>query len=95
LVEKIEHSRRYRLTKPGYRVSCLTVPKPFGMPYAPLTAAVIAVVAADRALADSELTRLDASTVPSLTRSIHSLTRSVSRRRRNAGRITSLLNMAA
>jgi hypothetical protein len=58
LVEKIEHSRRYRLTRPGYRV-CLIFLKLFGKLHAPLTAALIEPVAADEGLPDSKLTRLD------------------------------------
>ena len=58
LVERIEHSRRYRLTKDGYRV-CLVFLKLFGKLYAPLTAALLEPVAADHAVCNDKLTRLD------------------------------------
>jgi hypothetical protein len=58
LVDKIEHSRRYRLRPEGYRV-CVLFLKLFERVYAPLTAGLLRPVAADAALPEDKRHRLD------------------------------------
>jgi hypothetical protein len=58
LVEKVEHSRRYRLLPEGYRI-CVLFLKLFERVYAPLTAGLLRPVAADAALAEEKRHRLD------------------------------------
>ena len=58
LVEKVEHSRRYRLLPQGYRV-CVLFLKLFERVYAPLTAGLLRPVAADAALAEEKRHQLD------------------------------------
>ena len=53
LVERVPHSRRYRLLPQGYTI-CLVFLKLFERVYAPLTAGLLAPVAADARLADGE-----------------------------------------
>jgi len=68
LVEKIPHSRRYRLLPNGYSI-CLVFLKLFERIYAPLTAAILRPFSADTKLHDdrrSQLDRLYASVVSSL-----------------------------
>jgi hypothetical protein len=68
LVEKIPHSRRYRLLPKGYSI-CLVFLKLFERIYAPLTAAILRPFRADTKLHDdrrSQLDRLYASVVSSL-----------------------------
>jgi hypothetical protein len=58
LVEKLEHSRRYRLLPQGYRL-CVLFLKLFERVYAPLTAGLLRPVAADAALAEEKRHQLD------------------------------------
>src|SRR5215207_5833236 len=58
LVEKVEHSRRYRLLPQGYRI-CVLFLKLFERVYAPLTAGLLQPVAADAALAEEKRQQLD------------------------------------
>lgn len=58
LVERVEHSRRYRLLPNGYRV-CVLFLKLFERVYAPLTAGLLAPVAADAQLAEAKRHQLD------------------------------------
>ena len=58
LVEKIDHSRRYRLLPRGYRI-CVLFLKLFERVYAPLTAGLLRPVASDAALAEEKRHRLD------------------------------------
>jgi len=58
LVEKVPHSRRYRLLPQGYTI-CLVFLKLFERVYAPLTAGLLAPVAADARLAEEKHHRLD------------------------------------
>ena len=58
LVEKVEHSRRYRLLPQGYRI-CVLLLKLFERVYAPLTAGLLRPVAADAALAEEKRHQLD------------------------------------
>jgi hypothetical protein len=58
LVEKVEHSRRYRLLPQGYRI-CVLFLKLFERVYAPLTAGLLRPVAADAALAEEKRHQLD------------------------------------
>jgi hypothetical protein len=58
LVEKVEHTRRYRLLPQGYRI-CVLFLKLFERVYAPLTAGLLRPVAADAALAEEKRQQLD------------------------------------
>src|SRR5688572_30086454 len=58
LVEKVAHSRRYRLLPQGYRI-CVLFLKLFERVYAPLTAGLLQPVAADAALAEEKRHQLD------------------------------------
>ena len=58
LVEKIPHSRRYRVLPAGYRL-CVVYLKLFKKIYAPLTAAILAPFPADMTLAADRISRLD------------------------------------
>ena len=58
LVEKIPHSRRYRLVGKGYSI-CLVFLKLFEKIYAPLTAGLLAPFRRDRALSDERRCTLD------------------------------------
>lgn len=58
LVEKIEHSHRYRLLPQGYRI-CVLFLKLFERVYAPLTAGLLRPVSADTGLPDEKRHRLD------------------------------------
>jgi hypothetical protein len=58
LVDKVPHSRRYRLRAEGYRI-CVLFLKLFERVYAPLIAGLLGPVAADAALADAKRHRLD------------------------------------
>jgi hypothetical protein len=58
LVEKVEHSRRYRLVPRGYTI-CVVFLKLFERIYAPLTAGLLRPVPADARLADQKRHRLD------------------------------------
>lgn len=58
LVERLEHSRRYRLRPEGYRV-CVLFLKLFERVYAPLTAGLLRPIAADAALSDAKRHQLD------------------------------------
>jgi hypothetical protein len=58
LVEKVQHSRRYRLRPEGYRI-CLLFLKLFERVYAPLTAGLLRPVTGDAALAEEKRHRLD------------------------------------
>jgi hypothetical protein len=58
LVEKVEHTRRYRLLPQGYRISVLLL-KLFERVYAPLTAGLLRPVPADAALAEHKRHQLD------------------------------------
>jgi len=58
LVERVPHSRRYRLLAQGYTI-CLVFLKLFERVYAPLTAGLLNPVAADARLADDKRHRLD------------------------------------
>jgi hypothetical protein len=58
LVERLPHSRRYRLLPQGYTI-CLVFLKLFERVYAPLTAGLLAPVTADARLAEEKRHRLD------------------------------------
>jgi hypothetical protein len=58
LVEKVPHSRRYRLRPQGYTI-CIVFLKLFERVYAPLTAGLLHPVAADARLADDKRHHLD------------------------------------
>ncbi len=58
LVEKIPHSRRYRLLPNGYRI-CLVFLKLFERIYAPLTAGLLRPFPADNKLQKQRLSQLD------------------------------------
>jgi hypothetical protein len=58
LVEKIPHSRRYRLLPQGYRI-CLVFLKLFERIYAPLTAGLLQPFPADNKLQQLRLSQLD------------------------------------
>ncbi|MGH9201662.1 MAG: hypothetical protein ACRD2A_10560, partial [Vicinamibacterales bacterium] len=58
LVEKVPHSRRYRLLPKGYRI-CVIFLKLFERVYAPLTAGLLHPVAADARLAEDKREQLD------------------------------------
>jgi hypothetical protein len=58
LVDKVEHSRRYRLRPQGYRI-CVVFLKLFERVYAPLTAGLLRPVAADASLPEEKVHRLD------------------------------------
>jgi hypothetical protein len=57
-VEKLPHSRRYRLLPQGYRI-CVLFLKLFERVYAPLTAGLLRPVAADTALPEAKRHQLD------------------------------------
>ena len=58
LVEKIPHSRRYRLLPHGYQI-CLVFLKLYEKLYAPLTAGILQPFAADQCVASGKITPLD------------------------------------
>ena len=58
LVEKLPHSRPYRLPPSGYSV-CLIFPKLFERIYAPLTAGLMCPLSGDRNLQQTERSQLD------------------------------------
>src|SRR5207237_7767368 len=58
LVEKLPHSRRYRLLPNGYRI-CLVFLKLFERIYAPLTAGLLRPFPADHNLRQQRLSQLD------------------------------------
>jgi hypothetical protein len=58
LVERVPHSRRYRLLPHGYAI-CLLFLKLFERVYAPLTAGLLRPITADARLADEKRHRLD------------------------------------
>jgi hypothetical protein len=58
LVEKIPHSRRYRLLPHGYQI-CLVFLKLYEKIYAPLTAGILQPFAADQSIPKEKLTSLD------------------------------------
>lgn len=58
LVQRLPHSRRYRLLPHGYRL-CVVYRKLFGKIYAPLTAGLLRPFAGDAKLPLEKLTRLD------------------------------------
>ena len=58
LVEKLPHSRRYRLPPTGYSM-CLIFLKLFERIYAPLTAGLLSPRSADRKLQHTKRTQLD------------------------------------
>jgi hypothetical protein len=58
LVEKVPHSRRYRLRPQGYTI-CVVFLKLFERVYAPLTAGLLRPVAADARLPDNKRHQLD------------------------------------
>ena len=58
LVEKIPHSRRYRLLAHGYQI-CLLFLKLYEKIYAPLTAGILQPFAADQSIPKKKLTALD------------------------------------
>ena len=58
LVEKLPHSRRYRLLPMGYRI-CVVFLKLFHKIYAPLTAGLLHPYRGDRAVSDQRLSQLD------------------------------------
>jgi hypothetical protein len=58
LVEKIPHSRRYRLLPHGYQI-CLVFLKLHDRLYAPLTAAILQPFAADQSIPKERITALD------------------------------------
>jgi hypothetical protein len=58
LVERVEHSRRYRLLPDGYRL-CVLFLKLFERIYAPLTAGLLRPVASDARLTDQRRHQLD------------------------------------
>jgi hypothetical protein len=58
LVERVPHSRRYRLLPQGYRI-CLIFLKLFERVYAPLTAGLLSPVSADARLPEDKCHQLD------------------------------------
>ena len=58
LVEKIPHSRRYRVLSDGYRISVVYL-KLFKKIYAPLTAGILEPFVGDSTLPVDQVTRLD------------------------------------
>ena len=58
LVERIPHSRRYRLVGKGYSI-CVVFLKLFEKVYAPLTAGLLAPFRGDRILAEEKRCQLD------------------------------------
>ena len=58
LVDKVPHSRRYRLSSQGYRI-CVVFLKLFERVYAPLTAGLLRPVIADARLAEDRRHQLD------------------------------------
>ena len=58
LVEKIPHSRRYRLLPDGYQI-CLLFLKLYEKIYAPLTAGILQPFAADQSIPKEKITALD------------------------------------
>ena len=58
LVEKVPHSRRYRLLPEGYSI-CLVFLKLFERIYAPLTAGLLQPVSGDSRLQQQQRTQLD------------------------------------
>jgi hypothetical protein len=58
LVEKVEHSRRYRLLPQGYRI-CVLFLKLFERVYAPLTAGLLRPVATDARITQDRRHKLD------------------------------------
>jgi len=58
LVEKIAHSRRYRLLSHGYQI-CLVFLKLYEKIYAPLTAGILQPFAADQSIPTAKITALD------------------------------------
>ena len=58
LVEKIAHSRRYRLFAHGYQI-CLVFLKLYEKIYAPLTAGILQPFAADQSIPREKITALD------------------------------------
>ena len=58
LVEKIPHSRRYRLLPHGYQI-CLVFLKLYEKIYAPLTAGILQPFAADQSIPKEKITALD------------------------------------
>jgi hypothetical protein len=58
LVEKVPHSRRYRLTREGYSI-CVVFLKLFDRVYAPLTAGLLQPVAGDSRLQQKKRSQLD------------------------------------
>jgi hypothetical protein len=58
LVQKIPHSRRYRLLPHGYSI-CLVFLKLFERVYAPLTAAILRPFSSDTKLQDTRRSQLD------------------------------------
>jgi hypothetical protein len=58
LVEKIAHSRRYRLLAPGYQI-CLVFLKLYEKIYGPLTAGILQPFAADQSIPREKITALD------------------------------------
>jgi len=57
-VERLDKSRRYRLTPAGYRI-CVVYLKLFEKLYAPLTSGILKPFKPDRLVADDKATRLD------------------------------------
>src|ERR1044072_8453620 len=53
LVERVPHSRRYRLIRKGYSI-CVAFLKLFEKIYAPLTAGLLTPIRGDRALAEAK-----------------------------------------
>ena len=58
LVERLDKSRRYRLTADGYRI-CVVYLKLFEKLYAPLTSGILKPLTHDRRLVDSRTSQLD------------------------------------
>lgn len=58
LVQRLPRSRRYRLTKDGYRI-CGVYLKLFEKLYAPLTSSILAPFRSDKRLNDQRRTQLD------------------------------------
>ena len=58
LVERVDHSRRYRLLPDGYRL-CVLFLKLFERVYAPLTAGLLRPVSSDSHVADEKRHHLD------------------------------------
>jgi hypothetical protein len=57
-VERLDKSRRYRLSRDGYRI-CVVFLKLFEKLYAPLTSGILILFKPDRLVADDKATRLD------------------------------------